>query len=124
MFNSRPKYVASTTMTSPSWAGTTVLSEKLPAAVEALKSQAEGDVVVVGSAGLAHTLVREDLVDVYRPMIHPVVLESGKRLFPTRAETVRLHLVDSATSEQGLVLLTCRRAARASGQLSLAGRSD
>jgi dihydrofolate reductase len=79
-FNSLPKYVASTTLTSTEW-NATLLTGDVPEAVAELKRHTSGDLLVHGSATLVRTLTAHDLVDNYRFLVYPVVLGSGKRLF-------------------------------------------
>ncbi len=80
--NSMRKYVASTTMKQAEWTNTSVLSGDVGSAVQKLKSEGGGDILVYGSAGLAHTLMPAGVVDVVRLMIYPIVLGRGTRLFP------------------------------------------
>jgi dihydrofolate reductase len=47
--NTRPKYVASNTLTDPQWADTTVLSGDLTAAIGELKAKQAGELQVHGS---------------------------------------------------------------------------
>jgi dihydrofolate reductase len=110
--NGRPKYVASTTPFEPTWPGTTVLTGDVAGQVAKLKQEsADEPVLLVGSARLAQTLAAHDLVDEYQLMVHPVVLGNGKRLFGDRTgDRVDLRLVDSTTTEGGLVILTYRPA--------------
>jgi dihydrofolate reductase len=105
--NSMPKYVVSSTLTQPGWANSTVLQgDDLVEAVSKLKQEADGDVVVHGSAQLAQTLIEHDLVDELRLMIFPVVLGAGKRLFGDPGEKKTLRLVDSKVVGDGVVILT------------------
>ena len=107
--NTLPKYVASRTLTDPPWRPTTVLSGELTEEVARLKHLPGKDVVVVGSGELAQTLIGHDLVDQYQLWIHPIVLGSGKRLFRGLETPAPMRLVDSRTTAQGLVILTCER---------------
>jgi dihydrofolate reductase len=104
--NSFPKYVASTTLNETEWDGTVVITSDVAKEVARLKEQPGRDILVVGSSGLAQTLMQHDLVDEYRLWLHPVVLGSGKRLFREGAPTTTLRLVDSKTTSSGLVILT------------------
>jgi dihydrofolate reductase len=61
---------------------------------------------VAGSRELVHTLLQHDLIEEYRLMVHPVVLGSGKRLFPDGSDMKVLRLVDTRTFSSGIVLLS------------------
>ncbi len=104
--NSLPKYVASTTLNDAEWDGTTLIRSDVAEEVAKLKEQPGRDILVVGSSGLAQTLMQYDLVDEYRLWLHPVVLGSGKRLFREGTPTTTLRLVDTKTTSSGLVILT------------------
>jgi dihydrofolate reductase len=104
--NGMPKFVASTTLTELEWNNSTLLEGDVAEAVSKLKLEDGGDILVVGSRTLVHTLMAHDLVDEYRVMLFPVVLGSGGRLFPdTPAKTV-LKLVDTTTFDSGVVVHT------------------
>jgi dihydrofolate reductase len=77
--NAVPKFVASRTLTDPSWAGTSVVSDLGPQ-VRALKDRFE-ETHVIGSGDLARSLLAEDLVDRFNLYLYPVVFGTGKRLF-------------------------------------------
>ena len=79
-FNSMPKYVVSTTLEEATWQNTTILRSLDD--VTKLKEDVEGEILVAGSNTLVHSMLREDLIDVLRLMIFPVVLGTGKRIFP------------------------------------------
>jgi dihydrofolate reductase len=105
MLNAVPKYVASSTLQAGSWPQTTVITD-IPTDVYTLKQQPGKDIVVMGSSGLAQSLMRHDLVDEYRLMIHPVVLGCGKRLFREGAPMSTLRLIEATTTNSGLATLT------------------
>ena len=70
------------------------------------------DIVVMGSSELAQSLMRHELVDQYRLMLHPIVLGGGKRLFREGGPASALELIEAATSTSGLVILTYEPARR------------
>lgn len=78
-FNSTPKFVASRTLTAPSWAGTTVVSE-LATEIPALKERFD-EMHVIGSGALVRSLLEADLVDRLNLFLYPVAFGTGKRLF-------------------------------------------
>jgi dihydrofolate reductase len=102
------KYVASRTLTKPSWGPTTILSGDVPSQVRELKELDDGTIAVLGSPGLVQTLMAHDLVDEYAIAIHPVVLGSGKKLFRDAEQVRRLELVDSVTTTTGVLMATYR----------------
>jgi dihydrofolate reductase len=107
--NTRPKYVASNTLTEPlSWQNSTLLQGDVAHAVGILKKEDGGDLVVIGSTQLVHTLMENDLVDEFRLMIDPVVVGEGKRLFGENEVLRSLKLVDSQAVTTGAILATYR----------------
>lgn len=104
--NSLPKYVVSETLNDATWNNTRIISGDIPQQVSRLKQQYAGDLLVAGSATLVHTLMRHDLVDEYRIMVHPVVLGDGKRLFRSGDGATALKLVEARTFDSGIVVLT------------------
>ena len=76
------KYVASGTLREPlSWAKSTLLQGDAADSVIMLKERPGKDLVVLGSGELVQTLARNNLVDEYVLLIHPLLLGSGRRLF-------------------------------------------
>jgi dihydrofolate reductase len=105
--NTKPKYVASTTLPGPlEWQNSTVLEGDVAEAVTALKQDDDGDLHVIGSTQLVQTLIEHDLVDEFRLMIDPLVLGGGKRLFPDDGALRPLRLVDSQATTTGAILAT------------------
>jgi dihydrofolate reductase len=56
-----------------------------------------------------HELLELDLVDELRLMVFPVVLGSGKRVFPEMSDKHPLRLVDSKTVGDGVLILVYGR---------------
>jgi dihydrofolate reductase len=107
--NTRPKYVASTTLADPAWQGTRLLSADVAREVTELKAQPGKRIALIGSSQLAHYLMRHDLIDEYELYVHPVVLGRGKRVFPDDGPASNLRVADSRTTGSGLVILTYER---------------
>jgi dihydrofolate reductase len=110
--NTRPKYVASSTLTDPRWADTTVLSGDLAAAVGELKAQPGGELQVHGSGNLIRRLLDNQLVDEIILLTYPVVVGQGTRLFPDTGPDTALDLVDSRTTRGGLIIQVYRPSGR------------
>jgi dihydrofolate reductase len=110
--NTRPKYVASTTLTDPKWADTTVLSGDVAAAVGELKAKPGGELQVVGSLSLVRLLLDNDLVDELTLLTAPVVVGQGRRLFPDTGPDLALELVESRATASGVTMQVYRTAGR------------
>ncbi|HKH90415.1 MAG TPA: dihydrofolate reductase family protein [Gemmatimonadaceae bacterium] len=105
--NTRPKYVASTTLTEPlAWQNSVLLGADVARAVAALKREDGGDLLVIGSTELVRTLLEHALVDELRLMIDPVLVGGGKRLFPDDGALRTLRLADSTVTTTGAIITT------------------
>jgi len=102
--NAMPKYVVSKTLRNPTWNNTTVLSGDPVAGIMALRDKVARDILVAGSAQLVHLLASNDLVDQYNLMIFPVLLGSGRKLFPDAALEVPARFTATTVKQVGDVL--------------------
>jgi dihydrofolate reductase len=110
VLNTMPKYVVSTTLTTAAaWRNSTLISRNVVEEVRALKAQPGKNIVIDGSSVLVHTLAEHDLIDEYSLFVYPVVLGSGKTLFPP-GRRVNLRLIESRPIPSGVVLLRYARA--------------
>jgi dihydrofolate reductase len=110
--DTKPKCVASTTLTNPRWANTTVLSGDLKAAVGELRAKPGGELQVHGCGALLRWLLDNDLVDEITLFTFPVVVGQGTRLFPETGPDTALDLVDSRATPLGVTIQVYRPAGR------------
>jgi dihydrofolate reductase len=103
--NNMPKYVVSTTLTHAEWRNTTIINKNVVEEIQKLKEQWGQHILVAGSGKLVHTLMQQHLVDEYRFMVYPVVLGSGKRLFPEGTEQYKFRLMETRSFTTGIVIL-------------------
>ena len=110
--NSRPKYVASTTLTDPRWANTIVLSTEVAAAVGELRAKSGGELQVHGSGALIRWLLDNELVDELNLLIFPVIVGQGMRLFPDNGQDRALELLESRATPRGVTIQAYRPTGR------------
>jgi dihydrofolate reductase len=106
--NEKPKYVASTTVTDPQWADTTVLSGDIATAIGDLKGQPVGELQVHGSGALVRWLLDNNMVDEITLFTFPVIVGQGTRLFPDTGPDIALDLIDSRAFSKGLTMQVYR----------------
>lgn len=113
--NAIPKYVVSATLGDDelTWNTTRIPGAQAVGRIRELRETDGGDVVVMGSASLARTLLHEGLVDELRLNIEPVILGGGKSIFPGDGAMRTLELASSATSATGVHVCTYRPPAEA-----------
>jgi len=105
--NNIQKYVASTTLKEPlPWSNSTLLGEDAAEAVARLREEPGKDLVIMGSGELVQSLMQRNLVDEYVLLIHPLVLGSGRHLFTDGGAFAALRLVNSKTTNNGVVIST------------------
>jgi dihydrofolate reductase len=105
--NDTPKYVVSTTLNSvDEWQNSTLIKGDFVEEITKLKQQSGKNISVVGSGTLIRSLLRDNLLDELRLLVHPIVVGSGKQLFPSGTENTPLKLVDSKTFSTGVLYLT------------------
>jgi dihydrofolate reductase len=110
--NSKLKYVASTTLTDPKWAQTTVLAGDVAGAIGELKAKPAGELQVHGSGSLVRWLFANQLVDEITLLTYPVVLGQGTRLFPDTGPDTALELLDSRSTPSGVIIQVYRPSGR------------
>jgi dihydrofolate reductase len=110
--HTKPKYVASTTLTDPRWTNTTVLSGDLMATVRELKARPGGELQVHGSGALFQWLLDNGLIDEINLFTFPVIVGQGTRLFAATGPNIALDLVASQATPSGLTIQVYRPTGR------------
>src|ERR1700682_5810305 len=103
--NSMPKHVVSSTLDKVDWKGSKLIKGDVFEEVRKLKQQPGKDLLLSGSAQLFNALMQENLIDLYRFMLHPIVLGKGKRLFANEADSRTLKLTETKRFSAGIVIL-------------------
>jgi dihydrofolate reductase len=101
------KYVASTTLKEPlPWKNSTLLLGDAADAVAKLKNEPGDDLTILGSGELVRSLMRRNLIDQFILLIHPLVLGSGRRMFPDDGPGTKFRLANSTPTTTGVIIAT------------------
>ena len=106
--NSSPKYVATRSGVTLGWKGSVPLRDPLLVAAEKLKSEGDGNVVVLGSGDVVRQLMTAHLLDELRLFIHPLLLGTGTRLLAELPTPRSLRLMRFGTTSMGTIAATYR----------------
>lgn len=102
--NQYSKYVVSGSLEKTEWNNSHILRD-VAKDVAALKQTAGGDILVYGSATLVKSLLRHDLIDELRLMLHPVSIGGGLRLFDDDRSMKKFELKHARTVSGGIIIL-------------------
>ena len=106
--NTMPKYVVSSTLREVTWSGSQLVRGDLATEIAKLKEKPGRDLLLSGSGRLFNELMRENLIDLYRFMVHPVVLGKGARLLDDGGTERALELVGTQSFDTGILILEYR----------------
>jgi len=105
VLNNTLKYVASRTLEEPlPWMNSKLLAGNAEDSVAELRKKPGKDIVILGSGVLVQSLLERNLIDQLTLTTHPLVLGSGRRLFPDQGPSATLRLVDSKATSKGVVI--------------------
>ena len=107
VWRARPKIVFSSSLASVNWNSRLVRDDPV-AILPALKAEFPG-ALTVGGPDLAAAFIAADLIDEYRPVVHPVVLGGGKPFLPPLNKPIGLRLTDTHRFGNGAVALRYER---------------
>jgi len=110
LLNTLPKVVFSQSLSGVEWNNARLTRRPLAEEIPELKRQDGRDMVVFGGARIAHSLIRERLVDECRLTVHPVALGEGLSLMHGLPEPQRFELVSSTVYADGCITQVLRPA--------------
>jgi dihydrofolate reductase len=102
--NSMKKFVVSAKLEKADWNNSAIISKDIVEEVRKLKQQEGNEIQIPGSATLVELLMKENLIDEYRFLVHPIIIGSGKRFFKDGMQTKGMKLVKTQTLDKGVVL--------------------
>jgi dihydrofolate reductase len=108
--NHLPKIVFSRTLPSVAWNNSRLIKNNAEEEISRLRRESGKDIVILGSARLAASLLRAGLIDEYRVILNPVLLGRGNPLFSGITERIRLKFIAAKALASGVVLLSYQRA--------------
>lgn len=103
--NSMKKFVVSTKLQKAGWNNSIIIKKNIVEEVRKLKHQSGNEIQIPGSATLVNSLLKENLVDEFRFLIHPIVMGAGKRFFNDEMKTLGMKLIKTQIIDKGVVLL-------------------
>jgi dihydrofolate reductase len=109
--NTMPKYVVSSTIETADWTGSTIVKGDIASEIARLKDQPGQDLLLSGSGQVVKALSKANLIDLYRFMVHPIILGEGARLFTDGIDRTVLELTHHETFHSGVVILEYEPAA-------------
>jgi dihydrofolate reductase len=103
------KIVFSRSLSKADWANTTIVRDDIAGTIAGLKAETDGELILIGGAGIANAFKQRDLIDEYRLLVSPILFGSGTPLFQGERSLTRLALKDATRLDNGAMLLTYTR---------------
>jgi len=102
--NNTAKIVFSKSLVKADWKNTQVVRTIDKHQIELLKCSSGKDILIYGSGTVVSQLAELQLIDEYALMLYPVVLGSGKPLFPNISDRIKLDLISTERFSCGSML--------------------
>jgi len=108
--NNLPKIVFSKTLKQAHWKNSRLAGGNTQEEITKLKEQPGKDMVILGSASLASSVLQMGLIDQYRVILNPILLGRGNPLFQNLTGRIRMKLLKTKTLRSGVVILYYEKA--------------
>ena len=100
--NKAEKIVFSTTLKKSDWFNTTIIKDDIEKEMQKRKKQAGKNMILIGSASIAHLFMQHNLIDEYVININPIILGGGIPLFKSITNRKNLQLLSATTFKSGV----------------------
>ena len=110
--NSADKIVFSRTLDKAEWNNTRVVRDNISEEIRKLKEESAQDSTILGSGSIVTQFAKEDLIDEFQIMVHPVVLAEGTSIFKGLENQLNLELISTRAFSSGKALLYYRPSKR------------
>lgn len=104
-YNKVSKVVLSETLRGQQINNTTIISDQVTERIKELKQQQGRNILVLGSPGAVHSLLKDNLIDDFWLFINPVILGQGIPVFTPVKESIKLKLIKSTMFPKEVVCL-------------------
>ena len=104
------KFVVSAKLEKADWNNSAIINKDIAEEIRKLKQQEGSEIQIPGSATLVQLLMKENLIDEYRFLVHPIIMGRGKRFFKDGMQTPGMKLVKTQKLDKG-VEVHCYQAA-------------
>ncbi len=108
--NGLPKLVFSRTLGKAEWNNSRLVKGDAAEEVSRLKQQPGKDMVILGSAKLASSLLPTGLIDEYRVILTPVLIGAGTPMFQGIQQRLRFGLKQTRLFDSGVIVLYYQKA--------------
>jgi dihydrofolate reductase len=107
--NRLPKIVFSKSLQRVDWNNSRLIRNDAQEEISRWRQKPGKDIVILGSAKLASSLLPLGLIDEYRVILNPILMGGGKPLFTGIPERIRLQLRATRVFASGVVLLSYQK---------------
>lgn len=104
--NGLAKIVFSKSLPAAEWSNSTIVRGEAAAEIARLKNGPGVDMVVLGSAALASSLLQAGQIDEYRVIVNPVILGQGQAMFQNISQRMSMKLTGVRWFASGVVVLS------------------
>jgi dihydrofolate reductase len=105
MMNDLPKIVFTKTLDRTEWNNSKIVKGNVAEEISKLKQQPGKDMVIFGSGTIVSSFAKLGLIDLYRLIVNPVILGSGKPLFKGLDDKLKMKLLNAKALGSGNVIL-------------------